>query len=180
MVEQIEKLRFKPQIHLLAQRKYFRQIEIAPHKIRAAQRVAPQRSELAILRRVPARASARARIDARHKRTRIEPLHRPRLRDARNRSVLIQRHAGNLARKLRPAAIHDSLSVRRIGRAQHGERNPAVPKHRSRNLPAVERVPQQPPAHLDRQMINVLRVQIVPDIVIARTVIPRQFSRQRR
>ena len=35
-------------------------------------------------------------------------------------------------------------------------------------------------AHSDGQLIHILRVEIVPDVIVARTVIAGQFSRQRR
>src|SRR5208283_3943940 len=64
--------------------------------------------------------------------------------------------------------------------AQHRERNSAVPERCSRNLPAVERVTQEMTAHFERQLINILRVEIVPDVIVARTIIAGQVSRQRR
>ena len=94
--------------------------------------------------------------------------------------MLVQRNARNDAGKLRPAALHDAVSVCRIRRAQHRERNPAVPERCSRNLPAVERVAQRMTAHFDRQLINVLRVEIVPDVIVARAIVAGQVSRQRR
>ena len=35
-------------------------------------------------------------------------------------------------------------------------------------------------AHFDRQLIHILRVEIVPDVIVARTIIAGQVSRQRR
>src|SRR5580658_7328924 len=35
-------------------------------------------------------------------------------------------------------------------------------------------------AHFDRQLINILRVEIVPDVIVAGTIITGQVSRQRR
>src|SRR5208283_5773312 len=64
--------------------------------------------------------------------------------------------------------------------AQHRERNSAVPERCSGNLPAVERVTQGMTAHSDRQLINILRVEIVPDVVVTRPMIASQVSRQRR
>ena len=84
MVEDVEELRFEPQLHALGQRKPFRQVEVAPEEIRPAQRVAAEVAELAILRRVAAGAGARARIDGRDEGIGIEPLNRARLRHAGN------------------------------------------------------------------------------------------------
>ena len=117
--------------------KPFRKIEITPEEIGTAQGIAAEVSELAILRVVAAGALPRARINGRHKGIRIEPLNRARLRYARNGMMLIERDAGNDTGELRSTALHNAVSVRRIGRAQHRERNPAVPKHGSGNLPAV-------------------------------------------
>ena len=55
-----------------------------------------------------------------------------------------------------------------------------MPKHGSGNLPAIERVAQSMIAHFDRQLIHILRIEIVPDVIVARTVVAGQFSRQRR
>ena len=54
MVEDVEELRFEPQLHAFAQGKPFRKIKIAPEEIRTAQSVAAERSELTILRTVAA------------------------------------------------------------------------------------------------------------------------------
>src|SRR5271168_2049498 len=55
-----------------------------------------------------------------------------------------------------------------------------MPKRCSRDLPAVQRVAQRMPSHSYRQLIHILRVEVVPDVVVARTVIAGQISRQRR
>jgi hypothetical protein len=81
MVEDIKKLTLKTQLHMLAQGKPLCQVEIAPEKIRTAQGIASEVSELAILRTVAAIAGSgghgfrlpvdfnclRARIDGRTK-----------------------------------------------------------------------------------------------------------------
>jgi hypothetical protein len=54
VVEDIEKLTLKPQFHVLGQRKPFCQVEVAPGEIGAAQRIAAEASELAMLRFVAA------------------------------------------------------------------------------------------------------------------------------
>src|SRR5208282_2277129 len=48
------------------------------------------------------------------------------------------------------------------------------------DLPAVERVAQRMTAHPDRQLIDILRVEIVSDVIVAGTIIAGQVSRQRR
>src|SRR5580704_18577000 len=55
-----------------------------------------------------------------------------------------------------------------------------MPKHGSRNLPSIERVANSMTAHSNRQLIHILSVEIVPDVVVARTIIAGQISRQRR
>src|SRR5208283_4617907 len=55
-----------------------------------------------------------------------------------------------------------------------------MPKHGSGNLPAIERVAQRMTAHSDRQLIHILCIEIVPDVIVARTVVASQVSRQRR
>ena len=112
MVEYIEELSVEPQLHALRHGKPLREIEIAPDKIGAPQRVAAKVPELAIFRCVASVASARARVDGRNKCIGIEPLNRSRLRDAGNEIVIVERHAGNDARKLRPAAVHNAISIR--------------------------------------------------------------------
>ncbi len=102
---------------------------------------------------------------------------RSRLRHARNRIVFVQRHAGNHAGVLRSAALHDAVAVGGVGRAQNRERQAAVPEHRAGNLPAVQRVRQHAIANLERQLVDVLRGEIVADIVIARAVLPAEFAR---
>src|SRR5271170_8377766 len=55
-----------------------------------------------------------------------------------------------------------------------------MPKHGPRNLPTIERVAQTMTAHSNRQLIHILCIEIVPDVVVARTIIAGQISRQRR
>ena len=52
MIENVEKLRVQPQFYTLPHSKPLREIEIAPEKIRTAQVVAAESSELAILRSI--------------------------------------------------------------------------------------------------------------------------------
>jgi hypothetical protein len=80
MVEDIEELGFYPELHTLGHRKPFREIEIIPEKIGAAQGIAAKVSELAMLRVVATGALPRTRINRRCKGVRIEPLDRSRLR----------------------------------------------------------------------------------------------------
>src|ERR1700683_1111377 len=119
---------------MLGQRERLRQIEIAPSEIGTAQGIASKVSELAVLWSVASQACAGARIHRRNKRIRIQPLKCPGLRDTWNWPVRIPRHAGDSRRELRAATVHNAVSIRRIGRARDRERNPAVPKHRARNL----------------------------------------------
>src|ERR1017187_4733032 len=111
MVEDIEELTLEPQLHALGQRKPFCQVEVAPEEIGTAQSIAPEISELAVLRTVAAMAQPCTRIHGRDKSVRIEPLECSRLGVERYRMVLIQRNAGDDAGELRPAALHDAVSV---------------------------------------------------------------------
>src|SRR5208282_2686720 len=111
MVEDIEELPLKSQLQMLVEGKPFSQVEVTPEEIGAAQGVAAEVSELAILRAVAARTLPCTRIDRRYKCVRIEPLQRARLRYARNRMMVIQGHAGNDTRELRPTALHNAVSV---------------------------------------------------------------------
>ena len=58
MVENIEELPLKPQLHMLAQGKPFCQVEVTPEEIRTTQGITAKVSELAILRAVAAIALA--------------------------------------------------------------------------------------------------------------------------
>src|SRR5208282_4343888 len=118
MVEDIEKLRLKPQLHMLGQGEPFCQVEVTPEKIRTAQRVAAEVSELAILRVVATITLPGAGIDGRDESVGIEPLKCSWLCDARNRMVVIERSTGNDIGEFRPAALHNAVTTRRIGRAQ--------------------------------------------------------------
>src|ERR1019366_6232565 len=81
-------------------------------------------------------------INGGNERGRIEPLKGARLRYTSDGMMLIERDASNDARELRSAALHNAVSVGRIGRAQNGEGHPTVPEHGPGNLPAVEHVRQ--------------------------------------
>ena len=65
---------------------------------------------------------------------RIQPLDRSRLRYTSDGMMLIERGARNDARELRSAALHNAVSVGRIGCAQNRERHPTVPKHSSQKF----------------------------------------------
>ena len=117
VVEDVEELGFEAQFHVLAEREELRQVEIAPHKVGAAEGVASQGAKLAGSRGVAAIARAGARIDRGHKRIGIEPLYGARLGDSRNSTVAIQRDARHNTGELGSASVHDSVSVGRIGRA---------------------------------------------------------------
>src|ERR1700686_2684384 len=180
MVEHIEELGFYSELHSLAHRKPFCEIEVIPDKIGAVQGVAAEVSELAMLWVVATGALPSTRINCRNKRGRIEPLEGARLRYTSDGMTLIERDAGNDACELRSAALHNSVFVGRIGCAQNGEWHPTVPKHGPGNLPAVEHVRQLVIPNVEGQLIHILRVEIVPDVIVARTVIAGQLSRQRR
>src|SRR5208282_3628956 len=92
----------------------------------------------------------------------------------------VQWDAGNRARELRPAAIHNPLLIRGIRRAQHGKGNTAVPKCRARELPAVERDSEFAVLNFQRQFVNVLTIQVVPDVVVTRSVVASEPSGQGR
>ena len=68
--------------HMFRQPEPLREIKIAPDETGTAQRVSAEIAELAIRRTVAAGAGSGARIDARYKRIRVEPLDGSRLRDA--------------------------------------------------------------------------------------------------
>src|ERR1700693_6235697 len=121
-------------------------------------------------------ALASTRINSGNKRGRIKPLEGARLRYTRDGMMLIERNPCNDARELRSAALHNAVSVGRIGCAQNGERHPTVPEHSPENLPAVEHVRQLVIPNVDWQLIHILRVKVVPDVIVARTIIASQFS----
>ena len=64
--------------------------------------------------------------------------------------MVVEGRAGDDARELRSAALHDAVSVGRIRRAEHGEGNAAVPEDRAGQLPAVQEVAEVMALHLDR------------------------------
>ena len=64
MVEDIEELGFYPELHSLAHRKPFREIEVTPEEIGTAQGIAPEVSELTMLWVVAAKALPCARINS--------------------------------------------------------------------------------------------------------------------
>src|SRR5271169_6485644 len=177
MVEYIEELGLYSELHSFAHRKPFREIEVIPDKIGATQGVAAEVSKLAMLWVVATGALPSTRINGGNKRGRIEPLEGARLRYTSDGMMLIERDARNDACELWSAALHNAVSVRRIGRAQNGERYPTVQEHGPGNLPAVEHVRQRVIPNVDRQLIQVLRVEVVPDVIVARTVIAGQLSR---
>src|SRR5271166_1656497 len=180
MVENVEELGLYSELHSLAHGKPFREIEVIPDKIGAAQGIAAEISELAMLWVVVTGALPSTRINGGNERGRIEPLEGARLRHTSDGMVLIERDARNDARELRSAALHNAVSVGRVRRAQDRERNSAMPKHGSGDLPAVERRCQQAILKVNWQLIHILRVEIVPDVIVARTVIAGQLSGQRR
>src|SRR5271166_2859495 len=55
-----------------------------------------------------------------------------------------------------------------------------MPEHGSRDLPAIQGVAQSMTAHPQWQLIYILRIQIVPDVVVARAIIAGQAPWQRR
>src|ERR1017187_2818635 len=180
MVEYIEELGLYSELHPLAHRKRFREIEVIPDEIGATQGVAAEVSELATLWVVATGALPSTRINRGNKRGRIEPLEGARLRYTGDGMMLIEADARNDACELRSAALHNAVSIGRIGCAQNGERHPTVPEHGSGNLPAVEDVRQLVIPNVEGQLIHILRVEIVPDVIVARTVIAGQLSGQRR
>jgi len=46
-----------------------------------------------------------------------------------------------------------------------------MPKHGSRHLPAVQRVAERTILDLARKLIDILSIEIVPDVVVAGTVV---------
>lgn len=94
MAEQVEELRIEPQLYLLAQTRPLGEKEVASEELRTAQRIAAQSSELAVLRRAAALASASTStgIDYRNERVRVRPLNGkhncPKNRDCTHNPVL--------------------------------------------------------------------------------------------
>ena len=119
MVEDIEKLCIETQLHVFSHREPFGEIEVVPHEARTPQSIATEIPELAILGAVAAVASSGTRIDCGDKRIGVEPLDRTGLRNARECVMLVKWHAGYDVRELRTATLHDSLTIRGVGRAQH-------------------------------------------------------------
>jgi len=144
-----------------------------------AQSVAAEVSELTIPQAFAAIAIARARVNGGHKGVRIEPLNCARLRHTGNRMVVIKRYASNDTCELRSTTLHDAASFCRIGRAEHGKRNATVPEDASGHLPAVQRVSEPVTPNSDRQLIDILSIEIVSDVVVARAIIASQLSRKR-
>jgi hypothetical protein len=117
MIEDVEKLRVKSHLHPLIQRKPLRDVKIAPEEVGAAQSVACETSELAVLGVVTAITGAGSGIHRRRKRIRIKPLDRSWLGDARNVAMpAVRGYSVDEASELRPAALHDAIPVRRVRR----------------------------------------------------------------
>src|SRR5208282_2597477 len=119
MVEDIEELCIQTHLHVFTHREPFRQIKIVPHEARTPQGIATEIPELAILRTVAAVASSGTRIDCGGKRIGVEPLDRTGLRNARKCMMLVEWHTGYDVRELWTTALHDPLTIRGVGRAQH-------------------------------------------------------------
>ena len=73
----------------------------------------------------------------------IEPLPGSGDGDAGVRGFLIERLAGNAARKLRSVGLKDAVAVRRVGLAEDGERKAGVKERGFRERPAAEESAQQ-------------------------------------
>jgi len=82
--------------------------------------------------------------------------------------MFVQWHSRNHAGVPRPAALDDAVAVGGVRRAQHRKWQAAMPKRRTGDLPSVQRTGQHTIPELERQLINVLRGEILPHI-IART-----------
>src|SRR5580692_9008710 len=180
MVENVEELGLYSELYPLGHRNPFREIEVIPDKIGAAQGVAAEVSELAMLWIVATGALPSTRINRGNKRGGIKPLQGTRLRYTIDGMMLIERDARNDAGELRSATLHNPVSVGRIGCAHNGERHTAVPEHGSGNLPAVEHVCQLVIPDVDGQLIHILRIEVVPDVIVAWTIVAGQVSGQRR
>lgn len=179
MVENIEEFCVKSQLYMFGDGEPFGDIEITPEEIRSVKGVAARVPELAVLRRVSSVASSGGRIHRGDKSVGIEPLNRSWLRDARNIAISAVRiDARHDAGKLRSASLHDSVSIRRVWRTQHGERHSAVPEHAAGDLPTVEGIAKRMVVKLYRELIDILAGEIVADIVIAITVVALEVARQ--
>ena len=120
MVEDIEELRIEAHLYVLGYWEPLREIEVAPYEIWTAQSIAREISKLTILRIVAAVASSGAWVDRGSECVRIQPLDCTRLRDIRDVAVTaIGVDSRDHARELRAAALHNSLSVCRIRRAEN-------------------------------------------------------------
>src|ERR1035441_9854579 len=131
VVEDVEELAVDPQLDALGQREPPGEIQIAPDEIEAAQGVAAEIAESAVSRTVSGGTGTGARVDGRSERIGVEPLDGARLSHPGDGAVLVQRHSGNHAGVLRAAALHDTLPVGRIGRAQHRKRQAAMKECRA-------------------------------------------------
>jgi len=94
--------------------------------------------------------------------------------------VFVEGHARNDTCELGSATLHDAIAICRVGRAKHTKWNPTMPENRPCQLPAVQRVTELPTPHLDGQLIDILRIEVVPDVVVARAIIAGQVSGERR
>jgi hypothetical protein len=47
-----------------------------------------------------------------------------------------------------------------------------VPKHGSRHLPSVRCGAKEPVLDLDRQLIDILSIEVVPDVIVAGAIVP--------
>ena len=175
MIEDVEELPVDAQLHALGQLEPLGEVQIAPDEIGTAQRVAAEIAELAVLRTVAARARARARIDRRNERIRIQPLDGSRLRDAGNRIVFVQRHARNHAGDTADRCLA-RCRFRWPNRARSEPRTAGRCARTPCRTPAIRsaRAPAARSAELDRQLINILRREVVPHVVIARAVLRGQ------
>src|ERR1017187_3011841 len=107
MVEYIEELGLYSELHPLAHRKPFREIEVIPDEIGATQGVAAEVSELATLWVVATGALPSTRINRGNKRGPVEPLGGARLGFPGGWIVVIGGDARNDACELRSAALHN-------------------------------------------------------------------------
>ena len=157
MIKHIEKLRFHPQLGALRQGEILGKVE--SHSKRNQGRAGRCGQGFRTGRSGGVSPPLQAPVlgsTAESKGIGIEPLDGAGLSDSGNGLVLIEGTPGNEAGELRATALHNTISIGGVRRAQHGERIPAVPKGGSRNLPPVQRIPEPVTMDFNRQLVDVL------------------------
>src|ERR1019366_6871804 len=180
MVQDIEELAVEPQRKAFRQGQPLGHVKVHPEELRTTKHIAPQIADLACLRRVAARAGARARVHGRDEGTGIQPLNRSRLCDTRDRIMAIECYSRTDARELGTASLHNAVAVCRIWRALTRERYAAVIEGRAGHLPTISHLPEDAASYVDRQFVHVAGGEVAADIVVAVSILSAQHPGQRR